>query len=327
MSVVADSTQSMSQTTPSSRSRSFLQAIRRATRSQGKGSTDNAVSSPEKSGAKFTTVAAGSEHEVSPKSRSFNIFKRLESSLHRSSKNSTPTYPTPSTQTPRTRPDIPDSLVAGIFAPPLSSSITSAPPPSNLRITSPSPPQHRPATQILLSEAVEGAPQVTPSRTPLGTSSCHTSLDRLSLTLNDVEPHRVSFEVRHWAQSSSHSDSHAGLDMVSPRDLTPTLSSSPSTSSVETSAQEHQELLRAAASLLCRELGRSAAQFKGNGFTDKECEELQLRMRNLVHLERTWGGPQGLESNVLAVQERDRRVFTEALRDGYVLCQYVQAIC
>jgi hypothetical protein len=96
-----------------------------------------------------------------------------------------------------------------------------------------------------------------------------------------------------------------------------------SSSSLGTSNQEHRELIRAAASLLCRELGRSAAQLRRIGFSDQDYEEIEVRMRNLVRLERIWGGPQGTGSNGLAGEERDRRAFTEALRDGYVLCQYV----
>jgi hypothetical protein len=50
-------------------------------------------------------------------------------------------------------------------------------------------------------------------------------------------------------------------------------------------------------------------------------------MRNLIRLERMWGrsgtGAQGNGSSVSGAsgEDRERRAFTEALRDGYVLCQ------
>ena len=67
-----------------------------------------------------------------------------------------------------------------------------------------------------------------------------------------------------------------------------------------------------------------------------EFEEVEYRLRPLSRLERVWGKSggnasssridvSGLSSSGLSAagEERERKQFTEALRDGYVLCQYV----
>jgi hypothetical protein len=121
--------------------------------------------------------------------------------------------------------------------------------------------------------------------------------------------------------------------VTSPRGTTPSPSlgfvwpfANTSSSSIGTTSNPgHRELIRAAVSLLCRELGRGSAQLRRNGFSNQDCEEVEVRIRYLVRLERIWSkiGPgSASSSNVSASgEERERRVFTEALRDGYVLCQ------
>jgi len=63
----------------------------------------------------------------------------------------------------------------------------------------------------------------------------------------------------------------------------------------------------------------------------RDWEEVEYRMRSLVRLERIWGrsgvanastagSPNALSA---AGEERERRTFSETLRDGFVLCQYV----
>jgi hypothetical protein len=89
----------------------------------------------------------------------------------------------------------------------------------------------------------------------------------------------------------------------------------------------HREALRAATSILCREMLRPG---QSTGLGIRESEEVEVRMRALARLERVWG-KSGASTNGSATQvgvnvstageERERRLFTEALRDGYVLCQ------
>jgi hypothetical protein len=93
----------------------------------------------------------------------------------------------------------------------------------------------------------------------------------------------------------------------------------------------HREALRAATSLLCKEMLRPG---QSTGLGIRESEEVEIRMRSLARLVRVWGNI-GASANGLVTQlgvarsgtaasaseERERRLFSEALRDGYVLCQ------
>lgn len=67
----------------------------------------------------------------------------------------------------------------------------------------------------------------------------------------------------------------------------------------------------------------------------KDWEEVEHRLRSLARLERIWGrsGALGSTSQVNVAgagngvasgsEEKERRMFAEALRDGFVLCQCV----
>lgn len=93
----------------------------------------------------------------------------------------------------------------------------------------------------------------------------------------------------------------------------------------------HREAVRAATSFLCKELLRPG---QSTGLGIRESEEVEVRMRALARLERVWG-KSGASANGSVTQlgvtgsgivstsgeERERRLFSEALRDGYVLCQ------
>ncbi|KAI9509766.1 hypothetical protein F5148DRAFT_1282610 [Russula earlei] len=91
--------------------------------------------------------------------------------------------------------------------------------------------------------------------------------------------------------------------------------------------------MRVATSVLCKEMLRPG-QTTGLGI--RESEEVEQRMRALARLERVWGksgaSASGSVTQLAAVgstlgasasaagEERERRLFSEALRDGYVLC-------
>ncbi|KAF9808203.1 hypothetical protein IEO21_07945 [Rhodonia placenta] len=83
------------------------------------------------------------------------------------------------------------------------------------------------------------------------------------------------------------------------------------------------------------------SQVNKSSLQPKDWEEVEVRMRNLARLERVWGksgaamgsssqlsSAGGLSSSSLSAggEERERRLFAEALRDGYVLCQCVHNI-
>jgi hypothetical protein len=66
--------------------------------------------------------------------------------------------------------------------------------------------------------------------------------------------------------------------------------------------------------------------------SDQDFEEVEVRMRNIARLERIWGKSRAVDvfnsgGNSATGEERERRAFTEALRDGYVLCQCVFSVC
>ncbi|EGN96785.1 hypothetical protein SERLA73DRAFT_58262, partial [Serpula lacrymans var. lacrymans S7.3] len=113
-----------------------------------------------------------------------------------------------------------------------------------------------------------------------------------------------------------------------------------STASLVTpSNPEQRDLIRTATSILCKEFRKAPAHLnRSEG--QKDWAEVEIRMRPLIRLERIWGksgavaGSSSGQVNAtgggmsstgfsIAGEERERRLFGEALRDGVVLCQYV----
>lgn len=98
---------------------------------------------------------------------------------------------------------------------------------------------------------------------------------------------------------------------------------------------EQRDLIRSAASILVKELLKPPSQVRESTLDQKEYEEVELRLRSLARLERVWGkSGSGMSSSTqlnalgtsasgisAGAEERERRYFCEALRDGYVLCQ------
>ncbi|KII87368.1 hypothetical protein PLICRDRAFT_177128 [Plicaturopsis crispa FD-325 SS-3] len=105
---------------------------------------------------------------------------------------------------------------------------------------------------------------------------------------------------------------------------------------------EHRELVRTATSLLCKELVKPPPQLGKSDAGAREWEEVEVRMRALMRLERIWGksggtagGSSSQLTNIGATsssglsaggEERERRLFGEAVRDGYVLCQVLNKL-
>ena len=86
----------------------------------------------------------------------------------------------------------------------------------------------------------------------------------------------------------------------------------------------HREVVRTATSVLCKEMLKPS---QSASLEVHESEEVECRMRALTRLERVWGN--GASTNGSTTQPasganmvgEERRLFTEALRNGYVLCQ------
>jgi hypothetical protein len=107
------------------------------------------------------------------------------------------------------------------------------------------------------------------------------------------------------------------------RAISPTFHSrNTSTTSLNTSSP-YREVIRTASSLLIKHLARPPPPLK-----QEDWHDVEVRLRALIRLERIWGKSGG-GSSATAVgsasgygggEERERRLFCEAVRDGYVLC-------
>lgn len=102
---------------------------------------------------------------------------------------------------------------------------------------------------------------------------------------------------------------------------------------------EHRELIRTATSMLCKEIVKPPLHMNRTQSGINDWEEVEIRTRSLARLERIWtsnlggagsGGSSnsGSASNGLSVsgEERERRLFCEALKDGFVLCQLMNKL-
>jgi hypothetical protein len=90
----------------------------------------------------------------------------------------------------------------------------------------------------------------------------------------------------------------------------------------------HFEAMRTATSVLCKHLPRQPV-----GLDERQFSEVKRRMRPLRQLEILWWGndastnplgASGSEADLgttILGEERAQRMFSKALRDGYVLCQ------
>ncbi|PFH51771.1 hypothetical protein AMATHDRAFT_58237 [Amanita thiersii Skay4041] len=97
---------------------------------------------------------------------------------------------------------------------------------------------------------------------------------------------------------------------------------------------EHRELIRTAISMLCKEMIKPPPHMTRTESGIRDWEEVEVRLRALRRLERMWAksGAVGSSGNVSASggsgsgEERERRLFGEALRDGFVLCQLINKL-
>lgn len=203
---------------------------------------------------------------------------------------------------------------------------------SHLPITtsSPSPTSRRPSVDVPRRPLIDTRkPSVDPSR--------RTSVD---------SPRRASVETPRPPRDSP-SGNGAESPSPRPRPISPGQRSYAQNrhfniSSVSLSGPanpEHRELIRTATSMLCKEIIKIPPHMARSESGIKDWEEVGMRMQALVRSERIWGksggvssgsssnlnSTAGMTSSGLSAsgEERERRLFHEALRDGFVLCQYV----
>ena len=101
------------------------------------------------------------------------------------------------------------------------------------------------------------------------------------------------------------------------------------------STPEQRELIRLATSVLCKELRKPPPHLSLPG-REKEWAEVEVHLQPLIRVERIWGksgaissasssqvAVAGVSTTVVssAGEERERKLFHEALRDGVILCQ------
>ncbi|TFK29664.1 hypothetical protein FA15DRAFT_663822 [Coprinopsis marcescibilis] len=100
-----------------------------------------------------------------------------------------------------------------------------------------------------------------------------------------------------------------------------------------TSNPEHRELIRTATSMLCKEILKPPPHMAKTEAGLRDWEEVEVRTRALARLERIWTRTQTQASSPIspaiagtAGEERERKLFCDALRDGFVLCQLLNKL-
>ncbi|KXN87406.1 Cytokinesis protein sepH [Leucoagaricus sp. SymC.cos] len=196
---------------------------------------------------------------------------------------------------------------------------TKSNPPDLTLSTTPSTPQRNPSRTR--------DTQLTTSPRPTSPVDYRTESPTQAPIRRATSPHQKSYaQNRHYNISST--------SLISPS--SPTSPSSPSSYN-----PEFREQMRRAASMVCKEMIRPPPHMSNKSETWIEVER---RMQGLVRLERIWGmsssasnlnignsgsaaGGSGSGMGLSAAgEERERRVFCDALRDGYVLCQLMNKL-
>ncbi|KAJ2966491.1 hypothetical protein NUW54_g13792 [Trametes sanguinea] len=208
-----------------------------------------------------------------------------------------------------------------------------------------------PPTSPTTPRAVSPTQTRSPSRTPttqraIPTSSSTSHLPLGSPTTSSTSNRRPSLDARPISPPTSPSRAASPVTPARSRAVSPTqrnyspsygqnrLYNASTTSLASPSNPEHRELIRSATSFLCKEMLKPPSQISKSGLEPKDFEEVEVRLRELARLERIWGRSgaiasssqvnlAGTASNGVASrsEEKERRLFGEALRDGYVLCQ------
>ncbi|KAH9888973.1 Pkinase-domain-containing protein [Cubamyces lactineus] len=207
-----------------------------------------------------------------------------------------------------------------------------------------------PSTSPTTPRAASPTQTRSPSRTPTTQRAIPAASSTSHLPLgspSSATTRRPSLDARPINPSSSPSPSRAASPVtparsraVSPtqRNYSPSygqnrLYNASTTSLASPANPEHRELIRSATSFLCREMLKPPSQISKSGLDPKDWEEVEVRLRALARLERIWGRSGAIASssqvNVAGLgngvasgsEEKERRLFGEALRDGFVLCQ------
>ncbi|KAJ7224296.1 STE/STE11/cdc15 protein kinase [Mycena pura] len=184
---------------------------------------------------------------------------------------------------------------------------------------------------------LRGLSSASTSHLPLSSSSSPVPPSPTGIRRTSIDSPRLDSPRRPSFRNESPSPSPVRL-----RDRTPSQRSAytnrqlnvSTTSLSGPSNPEQRDLIRTATSLLCKEIVKPPVHVPRTGL--KDWEEVEVRIRALARLERIWGrSGVGSSSNLnlntssgisVGGEERERRLFTEALRDGFVLCQLMNKL-
>ncbi|KAJ6518809.1 Pkinase-domain-containing protein [Mycena sanguinolenta] len=253
-----------------------------------------------------------------------------------------PTPPDTPTPTSSSRGHIPRSSSSSTSVSQLSQPLKSAPlspaPGGSSQILPRTPSSRRVVTPL------RGLTSASTSHLPLSSSPVPPSPGARRPSIDS--PRRVSIDS---PRASFDSDRRQSPSPVRPRTRTPSqqrpgyanrqysLSNVSTTSLSPPSNPEHRDLIRTATSMLCKEVVKPPAHMSRTEAGLKDWDEVEMRVRALARLERIWGksGIGGSSSNItlgtpagvsVGGEDRERRLFTEALRDGFVLCQLMNKL-
>ncbi|KAF9563140.1 hypothetical protein CPC08DRAFT_761081 [Agrocybe pediades] len=221
---------------------------------------------------------------------------------------------TTATTTRRTSIDAPSPSSTPTFTPPRSSSILR--PPSSLSNRAESPSPVSPPASPIRPRAIS------PTNNRNYVQNRHFNISSGSLVLGSSAPPPLSSAPHHHTSSANPSRAHG--------------------SSVAATSTSTREVIRSAITLICREVAPPPPKTDQATAQARDWDEVESRVRGLVRLERTWApagraaspglgtlstarrssldiASSGANSSASA-EDRERRLFCEALRDGYVLC-------
>lgn len=192
---------------------------------------------------------------------------------------------------------------------------------TRLHASSPSPPPQRPSIDSPRRPSIDSprrpsfdSPRRVSGETPRR-SSRDSPVDNRTDSPTPVRTRPTSPHQKSYAQNRHFNISAASL--ISPYNI------------------EHREQLRKAASMVCKEMVRPPPHMNKSEQAARDWEEVERRLHPLSRLERIWGmssissasnlnmSTSGMSSSGFSAagEERERRVFCDALRDGFVLCQ------
>ncbi|XP_006461886.1 hypothetical protein AGABI2DRAFT_178864 [Agaricus bisporus var. bisporus H97] len=242
-----------------------------------------------------------------------------------------------------------------VFAPPAarseSSTTRTARPTSPLRARSPTHPRvFTPTTRGLTSSSTSHLPSSSPSHRRSSVDAPRRSSIDSSRRPSVDSPRRNSGETSRLSSRGSPVDRRVESPTpVRPRPISPQQRSYAQNRHYNISSAslispsynaEHRERIRKAASMLCKEMIRPPSFISRSDQAKRDWEAVEIRMQPLARLERVWGmssisssnnlnsSTSGISSNGSSGvgEERERRAFCEALRDGFVLCQLMNKL-